>query len=76
MDADPGLRYKRIRQRKSSTDDVDYETFLANEKREFSATDPNKQNLKKCIGMADLVLINNGSIDEMYDQLEAYLGSL
>jgi dephospho-CoA kinase len=73
IDADPRLRYQRISERKSSTDNVDFETFIANEQREFTATDPNKQNLKKCIEMADVVLFNNGTMQDLYDQFEEFL---
>lgn len=76
VDADPKVRYERIKQRKSSTDDVDFKTFLANEEREFITTDPNKQNLKKCIDMSDKVLINNGSMFDLFAQLEDSLGPL
>jgi dephospho-CoA kinase len=75
VDADPRLRYERITLRKSSTDDVNYETFLANEAREFSTDDPNKQNLKKCIEMADIVLNNNGTVEDLYHQLDNSLSS-
>ena len=70
VDADPRTRYERITTRQSSTDNIDYETFIQNEQREMSATDPNKQNLKKCIELADIVLNNNGTVEDLYDQLE------
>ena len=73
VDADPKTRYDRIQLRQSSTDKVSFETFLSNEKREFTSTDPNKQNLKKCIEMADVVLMNNGTIAELNKQLEPSL---
>jgi len=73
VDADPHTRFDRISERKSSTDDIDFETFIDNEQREMTATDPNKQNLKKCIERADIVLINNGTIEELYDQLKKKL---
>jgi dephospho-CoA kinase len=60
VDADPEIRYERILLRKSETDHISRETFLENEEREMNTTDPNKQNLKKCIGMADFILLNNG----------------
>lgn len=69
VDADPEIRYDRIVLRGSTTDKVSFETFLANEKREFTSTDPNKQNLSVCIDNADIVLNNNGSIDELIKQL-------
>ncbi len=73
VDADPVLRYKRIKLRKSETDRVTYETFLANEKREMSSEDPNKQNLQKCREMADFVLFNEDSVKELYQQVDAIL---
>jgi len=69
VDADPKIRYARISLRKSSTDHIDFETFLSNEKREMTTTDPNKQNLKKCIEMADLVIKNDGSREDLIKQL-------
>ena len=73
VDADPHLRFDRIKKRSSETDNVDFETFRANEKREMSTTDPNKQNLQRCIEMADITLLNEDSIETMYQQLESKL---
>lgn len=70
VDAEPRLRYQRISERKSETDHVSFETFVGNEQREMSSADPNKQNLQECLRMADFVLTNNGSRDELYAQLE------
>lgn len=66
VDADPQIRYNRIILRASETDHVSFETFKNNEKREFTTTDPNKQNLGKCIALADIVLNNNGTVEELY----------
>ncbi|MEI6885658.1 MAG: AAA family ATPase [Bacteroidota bacterium] len=76
VDADPQTRYNRITERKSETDSVSFETFLENEEREMTSEDPNKQNLKECIRMADFVLDNSGSKEELYAQLEAILKKL
>lgn len=73
VDADSKLRYDRIHLRQSSTDKVDYKTFVSNEEREFTSTDPNKQNLKKCIELADVVLTNDGTVTNLYNQLESSL---
>jgi len=73
VDADPKIRYERIKLRKSSTDKINFDTFLANEQREMNTTDPNKQNLKACIDQADIKLINNSTIEELYNQLEQKL---
>ena len=36
VDADPHIRFDRISQRKSSTDHIDFETFIDNEQREMT----------------------------------------
>jgi len=73
VDADPKVRYERIKLRKSDTDHIDFETFLENEQREMNATDPNHQNLHACIERADIKLTNNSSREELYRQLEEKL---
>ncbi len=73
VDADPKIRFERIKLRGSATDHIDFETFLSNEKREMSTTDPNKQNLGKCIQMADYTFYNNGSISTLFDEVEKVL---
>ena len=73
VDAEPKIRYERIKLRQSSTDHIDFETFLENEQREMSSTNPNNQNLHACIGRADITLTNNGTREELYRQLEEKL---
>lgn len=73
VDADQKLRYERIMERKSETDSVSFETFIDNENREMNSDDPNKQNLAACIQEADYVFKNNGSIDDLYKQVEKVL---
>ena len=73
VDADPKQRYERIKKRGSSTDHIDFKTFLANEKREMSTNDPNKQNLGKCIKMADFVFYNDGAMEDLFKQVEIVL---
>jgi dephospho-CoA kinase len=73
VDADPGVRYKRITARSSETDNISFETFTENETREMSATDPNKQNLKGCIQQADFVFNNDGSKEDLFREVEKIL---
>jgi dephospho-CoA kinase len=73
VDADPDIRYQRIVLRQSETDQVSRETFLENEEREMNSIDPNKQNLKKCIEMADCVILNNGTKKDLILELEKVL---
>lgn len=73
VDADQKTRYKRIIKRKSSKDNVSFEKFLTDEKREMESSDLNKQNLKRCIEMADFVIDNNGKLEELNFKLEKIL---
>ncbi|MCL2435611.1 MAG: AAA family ATPase [Lentimicrobiaceae bacterium] len=71
VDADPKVRYERIFARQSETDQISFDTFLANEQREMNAEDPTKQNLAECIRQADVLLENNGEFEKLYRQIEA-----
>lgn len=76
VDADPKLRYERIKIRNSSTDNIDFDTFLANEAREMNTTDPNKQNLSKCIEMADFKFNNNGDLQSLNIEIDKVLNKI
>lgn len=73
VDADPKVRYERIVKRGSETDHVSYETFIANEQREMSSIDPNKQNLGVCIQQADFRFDNGGSVEALHQKVEEVL---
>lgn len=70
VDADIRTRYQRIVQRKSSTDNVSFETFQKNEEREMSSNDINAQNLISCIQKADILVDNSGTIEDLKYKIE------
>jgi len=76
VDADPLLRYERIVKRNSETDHISYLTFIENEQREMESDDPNKQNIGKCIRMADYTFMNNDSIENLQNEVEKVLKML
>jgi dephospho-CoA kinase len=76
VDADPGVRYERIVKRSSETDKITFNTFIDNETREMSATDPNKQNLKACIRQADFIFGNDGTKEELFREVEKVLAQI
>lgn len=76
VDADPKIRYERVVGRGSETDHISYETFLENEAREMSSTDPNHQNIGRCMHMADYVFNNDGDFEDLYKQVELVLSQL
>lgn len=69
VDADRRKRFDRIRLRGSETDDIPFEQFVADEEREMASEDPNKQNIRGCIAMADVVIRNDGTIDDLYEEV-------
>jgi dephospho-CoA kinase len=70
VDANIETRYKRIVERSSETDKISFEEFVENEKHEMESTDPNKQNLSKCIAMADFLINNDSNLQDLHDQIE------
>lgn len=76
VDANARIRYDRVVKRGSSTDDISFEEFVEDEKREMENTDPNKQNLGKVMEMADFVIENDGTIEELNKKVEEILSKL
>jgi dephospho-CoA kinase len=70
VDADPKIRYERIIKRGSVTDNLSFEEFVEDEQREMSSDDPAKQNISKCLELADFKLINNSSKKLLEKQVE------
>lgn len=73
VDADPKLRYERIRERGSEKDNISFQAFIEGEEKELQSDDPKKQNLKKCISLADYKFTNNNSVPELFGQVEDVL---
>lgn len=73
VDAHIELRYKRIKKRKSETDHVTFEKFIEDEQKEMTSQDPHTQNLKACIDMADGLVFNDGSMEELFASVDAAL---
>ncbi len=79
VDAPVEVRYERIRERKSVTDQVTFEEFRMQEDREYSAedpSDPTQMSVLAVIGIADYTLINDGSVEEFQSKIESLLTSL
>jgi dephospho-CoA kinase len=73
VDADPNIRYERVQERKSVTDRVDFNTFMADEQKEMSNQDPHKQNIAACIRVADFKFRNNATIEMLYKKVRKVL---
>lgn len=70
VDADPQIRYERVQSRRSETDKVSYEQFLAHEDLETNDPNPHGMQKRKVIELADHTIVNNGTIEELYAQIE------
>jgi len=73
VDADVESRYSRIVERASSSDNVSFDKFVEQEQLEMGSDDPNKQNLRGCIELADYVFKNDWTIAELYRKVEKVL---
>ena len=76
VDADPETRYSRIIERGEIGDNVSFEEFLRQEKKEMSNPDSSKQNLSKCIEMANHLFKNDWTLDELKVQVLSSLEKL
>jgi len=76
VNADPKTRFKRIKKRGSETDGITFNVFVANEQREMESEDPNKQNLLKCIEMADHTFINDGKVKELLEKVKKIMNRI
>ena len=73
INADPRIRYDRATERKSETDEISFERFCEQERIEMTNEDPTKQNIQRCIEMADFRILNNGSIEELKKDMREIL---
>ncbi|MFZ1987443.1 MAG: AAA family ATPase [Minisyncoccia bacterium] len=76
VDAAQDIRYDRIVTRGSSTDKVDFATWVMQEERELTSTDPWDMNVLGVMAMADARIENNGTIEELHAETERALAVL
>ena len=63
-------RWQRAQSRARTGDISDKETFFANEEIEAVAKDESGQALNATAALADLILVNDGSLEELHADLE------
>lgn len=76
VDADQMLRYSRVQGRRSSTDQVDYLTFIEHEEREMNPVGPHDMDIRGVMGLADAVIENDGALLELHKQVDKILEPL
>ena len=63
-------------ERGSSTDKVSFAKFIEQEKAEMTSSNPNEQNLSRCMALADYKLENNGTVEEFQSSIETFLKTM
>lgn len=76
VSADQKLRFERMKKRHRENDPTNFEDFVKLEKAEEENDDPNKQQLKQTIGLADKELVNDLSLEELKEKVRSLLKEL
>ncbi len=76
VDADTKVRFERIKARKREQDPETYEQFLEVEAREAQSENPASQQLNRTGTMADAIVENNGTVEELHEQVRQVVGAL
>ncbi len=72
VDAPVGLRFQRNLERRREQAPTTLARFVADEERENTA-DPNSQQLDTCLGLADRIIVNDGTKEELKRKVDALL---
>ncbi len=73
VDADPRVRFERLLARGRQGDPKTWEEFRALEGAEEDSEDPTRQQLNATFALADVVISNDGSPEELRVAVEAFL---
>ncbi len=73
VNANPKLRYERALLLSSATVPQSMDEFIAQEEREMFSSDPTKQNIAAVMLRADYQILNNGTIADLENQIDAAL---
>lgn len=76
IDADPKIRFERAKARSREGEATTYEAFLEMEAREAQTFDPTTQQLNRTAEMADAVVYNNGTVEELHEQVRQVIHAL
>ncbi len=77
VDADTKVRYERaVERQEGEKDSVTYEQFLKDIEREEEGKGTGTSNIREVYKKADFKLENNGSIEELHEQIDKVLNTL
>ena len=73
VDAAPRVRFERLLSRARIGDPTTWEQFSTLEARELESDDPTTQQLRRTFDLVDHVIMNDGTIEELRAQVEAWM---
>lgn len=73
IDADERVRYERVQLRRSVSDKVSFEQFVAHETLEKNDPDPHGMQKTKVMEIADCTINNDGTLEDLQAQIEVFL---
>ncbi len=73
VDAPIELRFRRSLDRGRGGDGFTFEEFAAKEEKENSL-DPAAQQLNECMKLADQIIINDGTLEDLHEKVDKMLG--
>lgn len=77
VDASQQIRFERMNQRKREGDPATWEEFVRLDERDQGKDEPEYgQQVKKCVEMADVVIQNDGSLEEFQKKVEDVIKQL
>lgn len=76
VDADIRTRYERIKKRGSAKDSVSFEEFSEMEELELRPSATTNNNLEGALATADVIVRNDGTLEEFHAQIDAALEKL
>lgn len=76
IESSPQTRYLRMKERGRENDPKTYEDFLQYEAKEASSEDPAVQQLDKTQAMADAIIKNDGTIEELHQEAKEVIQAL
>lgn len=77
IDAPQEVRFKRVQERNRASDSKTFEEFVKLDERDQGMNEPPYgQQVKKCIEMADVILQNDGTMEEFQAKVEDFIKTL
>ncbi len=76
VDADQQLRFARVQERRSATDQVDFPTFVHHEEREMNPEGPHDMDIRSVMALADATIVNDSTRELLHSKVEGAIAPL